>query len=86
MTTNDDLVVIVRELDVVVERAGGLFLGRRDALPAFADSPVLLGRFEGRGWYAARARHQAELPAELAFASRGRRRVGGRPAQRRFRR
>ncbi|WP_437836952.1 NAD(+) diphosphatase [Sorangium sp. So ce1153] len=69
MTTNDELVVIVRELDVVVERAGGLFLGRRDALPAFADSPVFLGRFEDRGWYAARARRDVELPAELAFAS-----------------
>ena len=69
MTTNDELVVIVRDLDVVVERAGGLFLGRRDALPAFADSPVFLGRFEDRTWYAARARADVELPAELAFAS-----------------
>ncbi|WP_437725773.1 NAD(+) diphosphatase [Sorangium sp. So ce861] len=69
MTTNDDVVVLVRELDVVVERAGGLFLGRRDDLPAFADAPVFLGRFEDRGWYAARARPDVELPAELAFAS-----------------
>ncbi|WP_437803649.1 NAD(+) diphosphatase [Sorangium sp. So ce693] len=69
MRVDEDVVVIVRGLEVVVERAGGLFLGRRDTIEAFADPPVFLGRFEGRGWYAARARPSVELPAELAFAS-----------------
>jgi len=57
-------------MDVLVERRGDVVSLCSSAVARqFGDEPIFLGRFEGRAWYAARARSALELSDGLSFNS-----------------
>lgn len=68
---SSEIVVIVRGLEVLVERragGSGLFLAQKAVPPTFCEPPVFLGRFQDQAWYAACPRADCSLPEHLEFA------------------
>jgi NAD+ diphosphatase len=66
----DDGLIVVREMDVLVERQGDVVSLCSPTLASqFGEEPIFLGKFEGRAWHAARARSSLELSEGLSFSS-----------------
>lgn len=66
----DDVLVIVRGLEVLVDGAkDGSRLPGRAEIAHLSESIVYLGTMGGRAWYGSVARPDAELPSGMRFAS-----------------
>ncbi len=64
-----ETLVVVRGMDVLVERAGGsLQLCSQKLAQQVAGRPIYVGTGEGTTWYAAPIREQAELPEGTSFS------------------